>query len=256
MEDAIMEIPEILLEKILAARTIGVLTGAGVSAESGISTFRDPDGLWTKFNPMELSSIDGFMANPERVWEWYQYRKKIADEAKPNPGHYALAEMEKMSDNFYVFTQNVDRLHQRAGLKNVYELHGNIIENKCFDCGRPYTGPTDLSDRQLPVCPYCGGKIRPNVVWFGEQLPQDVLQLADSVARTCDVFFSVGTSAEVYPAAALPHTAKQYGAFLVEVNPNVTSLSSYADVHLQAPSGEALPRLIDVFKKYKEKEQV
>ena len=247
-----MEIPELLLARLSDARSIGVLTGAGVSAESGISTFRDPDGLWTKFNPMELSSIDGFMANPERVWDWYQYRKKIANEAKPNPGHYALAEMEKIFDNFSAFTQNVDRLHQRAGLNNVYELHGNIIENKCFDCGRPFTDETDLPDKQLPVCPYCGGKIRPKVVWFGEQLPQDVLQLADSVARTCDVFFSVGTSAEVYPAAALPHTAKQYGALLVEVNPNATPLSSYADVHLQAPSGEALPQLLEAFKKYKD----
>lgn len=245
-----MEISEILLKKLSAAKHVAVLTGAGISAESGISTFRDPDGLWSKFNPMELASIDGFMENPERVWQWYQYRKKIANDAKPNPGHIALAKMEKLFDTFYIFTQNVDRLHQRAGSKNVYELHGNIIENKCFNCGKPYTGEIDLPDKQLPRCPYCTGKIRPNVVWFGEPLPQDVLMLADSSARTCDVFFSIGTSAEVYPAAALPYTAKTYGAFVVEINPNTTSLSSTADVHLQAFAGEALPLLLDAFNKY------
>jgi len=250
-----MDIPEKLLERLFNAKVVGVLTGAGVSAESGVATFRDPDGLWTKFDPMELSSIDGFLSNPERVWDWYQYRRKIVDSVEPNPGHYALAKMENLFDEFYLFTQNVDRLHQRAGSKRVYELHGNIIENKCFDCGRPYTGPTDLPDKKLPVCEYCGGRIRPNVVWFGETLPQDIIQLADSVARTCDIYFSIGTSAEVYPAAALPYTAKSYGAFVVEVNPNITSLSSMADVHLQAPSGEALPQLLDAFDKYKKEKE-
>ncbi len=245
-----MEIPVLLLEKLSDAKHITVLTGAGVSAESGISTFRDPDGLWTKFNPMELASIDGFMSNPELVWEWYQYRKKIANEAKPNPGHIALAEMENMFETFHLFTQNVDRLHQRAGSKNVYELHGNIIENKCFDCGKPYKGETDLPGKELPKCLHCGGKIRPNVVWFGEALSRDVLEYAEYSTRMCDLFFSVGTSAEVYPAAALPFTAKRHGALVVEVNPNVTSLTPEADVHLKGPSGKMLPALLKAFKQF------
>ena len=249
-----MEIPDILLTKLKEAKHISVLTGAGISAESGISTFRDPDGLWSKFNPMELASIDGFLANPELVWEWYQYRKKIANEAKPNSGHIALAELEKLFDAFYVFTQNVDRLHHRAGSKNVYELHGNIIENRCFDCGRQFKSDSVLADNKLPVCSYCGGKIRPNVVWFGESLPQDVLQLADSSARTCDIFLSIGTSAEVFPAAALPITAKQNGAYVVEINPNVTSFSDTADLHLQGASGEVLPLLLELFLKYNKNE--
>lgn len=247
-----MDIPRTLLDKLVKANNVAVLTGAGVSAESGIKTFRDPDGLWTKFNPQELASVNGFMSNPELVWSWYQYRRDIVNKAEPNPGHYAIAEMEKLFPVFTLITQNVDRLHARAGSSKMLELHGNIIDNHCFNCGKPYLGETTLPDKQLPKCTYCGGMIRPSVVWFGEMLPYDALKESERAANECDVFFSVGTSAEVYPAANLPIIAKQSGAFVVEVNPNATQLSSYVDVHLMAPSGEALPEMLNQLRKYKE----
>lgn len=246
-----MNIPEELLKALAGAKYVAVLTGAGVSAESGVKTFRDPDGLWAKFNPMELASIDGFMSNPELVWEWYRHRVEIASNVKPNPGHKAIAEMETIFPKFTLITQNVDRLHHRAGSKKVYELHGNIVENKCFECGEPFHGNLDLPGKQVPACEKCGGKIRPCVVWFGEMLPYDAITGGEAAAQECDVFFSVGTSAEVYPAANLPIVAKQAGAFVVEVNPNPTAISSYMDVCLHGPSGEVLPELLKKFKEYK-----
>ncbi len=246
-----MEIPLQLLERLTEAQKVVVLTGAGVSAESGIKTFRDPDGLWSKFNPSELASAEGFMSNPELVWSWYQHRREIIYSTKPNPGHYAIAEMEKLFPNFGLITQNVDRLHQTAGSTIVYELHGNIIDNHCMNCKKPYKKEIDLESKQPPICPECGGKIRPSVVWFGEMLPYDTLMKSQDEAASCDVFFSVGTSAEVYPAADLPIIALRNGALLVEVNPNETVLSRVAHIRLKAPSGEALPILIEEFKKYK-----
>jgi NAD-dependent deacetylase len=246
-----MEIPQKLIEILCKANYVAVLTGAGISAESGISTFRDPDGLWAKFNPMELASIDGFMSNPQRVWDWYQYRRKIIHEAKPNPGHYALVEMEKIFPQFTLITQNVDRLHQQAGSTSVIELHGNIIENHCFNCKTPYKGEIDLSSGTIPRCPICGGLIRPSVVWFGEMLPVDALEAAEQSARECDVFFSIGTSAEVYPAANLPYIAKQSGAVLVEVNPNPTVLSPYVDYKIAETSAKSLPRIVELLKQAK-----
>lgn len=247
-----MEIPEKLLFALANAQKVAALSGAGISAESGIKTFRDPDGLWAKFNPAELASINGFMANPELVWSWYQHRREIVNSAKPNPGHYAIAEMEKLFPQFTLITQNVDRLHQRAGSTKIWELHGNIIENRCFKCSKPFTGDAELPEGVLPKCSHCGGLIRPCVVWFGESLPFSALTAAEDAAEESDVFFSVGTSAEVYPAANLPIQAKRAGALTVEVNPNETAISRYMDVCLRAPSGVALPELLSAFKKYKE----
>jgi NAD-dependent deacetylase len=243
-----MEISKNILEALKKAKYIAVLTGAGVSAESGIKTFRDPDGLWAKLNPMELASVDGFMSNPEIVWDWYQHRREIVNNSMPNPGHYALAEMEGLFPKFTLITQNVDRLHQRAGSKNVLELHGNIIENHCFNCKKPYEGEVTLPDKKLPRCPECGGMIRPSVVWFGEMLPIDALSGAEEAACNCDVFFSVGTSAEVYPAANLPLLAKDNGAFVVEVNPNITPISRYVDARIPFASGLGLPGIIEKLK--------
>jgi NAD-dependent deacetylase len=245
-----MNIPEKLLERLSRARHVAVLTGAGVSAESGIQTFRDPDGLWARLNPAELASMDGFLGNPDLVWSWYQHRRGIVHDSKPNPGHYCLAEMEKMFPQFTLITQNVDRLHQTAGSTNVLELHGNIIDNHCSSCGKPYHGETDLPGMQLPHCTFCGALVRPSVVWFGEMLPAKALEAAEMAALNCDVFFSVGTSAEVYPAAGLPMQAKYNGATLVEVNPNKTALTKHADFVLNAPSGVALPALMDAYKEY------
>ena len=155
-----------------------------------------------------------------------------------------------------LITQNVDRLHHRAGASNVVELHGNIVENHCFSCKKKYSGETALPDKQIPKCPHCGGLIRPSVVWFGEMLPTEALEYAEFAANNCDLLFSVGTSAEVYPAANLPYIAKRSGATVVEVNPNITSLSHLADFKLMAPSGVALPKMLDEYLKYlKEKEE-
>jgi NAD-dependent deacetylase len=220
------------------AKSVAVLTGAGVSAESGIATFRDPDGLWAKFSPRELASMDGFLANPERVREWYAYRKAIARSVEPNAGHYALAALEQRArGTFTLITQNVDRLHQRAGSVNVLEVHGNLIENRCNDCDHIRTD-------DLLTCPICQGAMRPNVVWFGEELPQDVFAAAEQAAMTCDVMIVAGTSAEVYPAAGLPYTAKRYGGVLVEVNPNRTELTAEAHHVLTGTSAHILPLLV------------
>lgn len=247
-----MKIPTVLFEKLKNAKSVAVLTGAGVSAESGIKTFRDPDGLWSKFNPAELASMNGFMKNPKLVWEWYQYRLDVINKTKPNPGHYAIAQMQELFPNFTLITQNVDRLHQKAGSRKVLELHGNLVENHCSKCKTNFTGETALTDGQVPICPVCGGNIRPSVVWFGENLPYEALAGAELAAKDSYVFFSVGTSAEVYPAANLPLLAKDNGAYVVEVNPNKTSITSYLDLHLPGPSGEVLPKLIDEYRKYLE----
>lgn len=243
-----MEIASELVQTVKKAKYVAVLTGAGVSAESGIATFRDPDGLWAKLNPAELASVDGFMSNPKLVWSWYQHRRDIVHSTEPNKGHYAIAEMEKVFPEFALITQNVDRLHQSAGSNDVVELHGNIIENHCQKCKKPFLGETTLPDGELPRCSECGGMIRPSVVWFGENLPFEAMAKSEEIVENCDLFFSVGTSAEVYPAAALPVKAKQYGATLIEVNPNKTAISHYADFRLEAPSGIALPILLEKLK--------
>jgi len=230
--------------RLVQAERVAVLTGAGVSAESGVSTFRDPDGLWSRFSPQELASMDGFLANPDRVRDWYTYRRSVIDSVQPNPGHYALAELEALVPSFTLATQNVDRLHLRAGSKNVLEVHGNLIENRCNSCGW-----IDDAHNERLDCAQCGGVMRPNVVWFGEMLPSDVFASAEEAARTCDVFLTIGTSAEVYPAAFLPHEARNHGAFVVEVNPTRTEFTPYAHVSLQGPSGEVLPRLVDSIRK-------
>ena len=171
-----MDIPNILLEKLNSARHVAVLTGAESVRKAGYRTFRDPDGLWAKFNPAELASMDGFMSNPELVWSWYQHRREIINTCKPNAGHYAISEMQKLFPKFTLITQNVDQLHQQAGSENVLELHGNIIDNRCSRCQMPYLEEIDLSGKDVPRCNHCGGMIRPSVVWFGEMLPTDAIE--------------------------------------------------------------------------------
>jgi NAD-dependent deacetylase len=222
---------------------ICVLTGAGVSAESGVPTFRGEHGLWRQFRPEELATVDAFLANPELVLAWYQHRREIVDEIEPNPGHYALSGMEKHYADFTLVTQNVDGLHQRSGSRKVLELHGNILNNKCQQCGRPIKRVDFKEGEEIPKCE-CGGMIRPDVVWFGEMLPHGVLEQAIRNATQADLFFSIGTSAIVYPAAALPYTAKQHGAYLVEINVERTELSATADEVLLGPSGEILPQML------------
>lgn len=234
-----------LIDFLPRAKGVVILTGAGISAESGISTFRDPDGLWNKFSPMELASINGFMSNPERVWEWYQYRRQILDKSMPNPGHYTISKLQESLPDLTIVTQNVDRLHQKAGANKVIELHGNIITNRCFKCSKAYNKGINLQDSSIPKCEFCGGNIRPDVVWFGEMLPQDELLEAQQKSEICDIIFSIGTSGEVYPAAELPVLAKEAGAYFVEINPTKTALSDFADECITGKSGEVLPKLLE-----------
>ncbi|NIM99322.1 MAG: NAD-dependent protein deacylase [candidate division Zixibacteria bacterium] len=236
------------LNRLLFKKTrVAVLTGSGISAESGVPTFRGEDGLWKKFRPEELATFDAFMANPQLVWEWYEYRRKIIQEIRPNPGHIALVDFQKHFEKFDLITQNVDGLHHAAGSKNVTELHGNIRRNKCVRCGEKYEILEGTVEGTPPKCP-CGGNIRPDVVWFGEMLPQDAINYAFTVSSKCDLFFSVGTSAVVHPAASLPLVAKRGGAYVVEVNISPTEISHLVDESLLGKSGEILPSLVKLLK--------
>ncbi len=238
---------EAFLDKLSEAKRIVFFTGAGISAESGIPTFRGKDGIWNKLRPEELANFNAFMRNPQMVWEWYNHRKKIVHEAKPNAGHLAIAEMQNLLENVTVVTQNIDNLHRRAGSKSIYELHGNIERNYCINCRTFYKEELDFSGG-VPKCK-CGGLIRPDVVWFGEFLPEDQFLGGEEAARNCDMFFVVGTSAVVYPAAGLVYTAKKSGAFIVEVNIEETEVSAICDKSFFGESGKILPAIVDHLKK-------
>jgi len=241
-------IPPELLRRLATAKRIAVLTGAGVSAESGVPTFRDAQtGLWAKYTPEELATPRAFRRNPCLVWEWYAWRRTLVADAKPNPAHLALAQMEKLFPQFDLITQNVDGLHQRAGSTRVIELHGNISRTKCFDEGAIITNWEDTGDVP-PKCPNCGGLLRPDVVWFEEPLPETEIARAATASTTCDVFFSIGTSTIVYPAAALPFEALRAGATVVEINPQPTPLTTLAQFHLPDAAGVVLPALMKALK--------
>src|SRR5437763_10495598 len=236
-----MQFPASLIESLRAAKKIVALTGAGISAESGLATFRDAQtGLWSKFKPEELATADAFQRNPKLIQDWYQWRREQALNAKPNPGHLALAEMDKRVPEFLLVTQNVDRLHERAGSKRIVELHGNIHRFRCFenDCAG------ENFDIEHGRCRSCGGHLRPDVVWFGEMLPPDALETAINASEACDVFFSIGTSSVVYPAADLGRRAKESGAIIVEINKDPTSLTSLANYSFLGKAGEILPGLV------------
>jgi NAD-dependent deacetylase len=242
-----LKIPNDLLGILRQAGRVAVLTGAGISAESGVPTFRGKEGLWSKFRPEELATVDAFMSNPQLVWEWYMHRRQLMAKVSPNPGHCALVEMEDYYDQFTLITQNIDDLHRKAGSKNILELHGNITRNKCFECQRPYVGRIDIESGELPTCE-CGGKIRPDVVWFGELLPPQALNMAFEASSQAEVFFSVGTSAVVHPAASMPLAAKRSGACLIEVNLEPTPLTELADYAFHGKSGEILPQILKSLK--------
>ena len=241
---------EKFVEKLRNAESIIFFTGAGISAESGISTFRGKDGIWNKLRPEELANFDAFLRNTDIVWEWYQFRRKVVNEAAPNAGHTAIKEFEKYYD-IKIVTQNVDNLHGRAGSKTIYELHGNIERNYCIKCKMFFNIDEFEFTDKVPNCKKCGGFIRPDVVWFGEFLPQEVFANAEKAAAECDICFVVGTSAIVYPAAYIPHAAINAGAYLVEINVEQTEFSNYADISLVGPSGEILPKILDEVKKVK-----
>ncbi len=223
------------------AKRLFVLTGAGISAESGIPTFRGKDGLWKNYSATDLATPEAFERNPALVWEWYQWRQDIISRVEPNPAHYAVVELERYFEKFLLLTQNVDNLHQRAGSKNVLELHGNIFRTRCLKCGKI----DKIENARIEKMPYCkcGGLLRPDVVWFGEAIPQDVWQESMRFLISADVAIICGTSGVVWPAARIPEIAKNYGVKTIEINIESTPITSVVDISIIATAGSVLPEI-------------
>ena len=233
---------EEMLERLRTASNVVVVTGSGISSESGIPTFRGADGLWKTFRAEELATPEAFYANPGLVWEWYDWRRQLIGEAKPNPGHEIIAKMEDYYQELLLITQNVDGLHRKAGSNNMVEIHGNIWRVRC-------TGEetiTYLEENPIgklpPICE-CGALLRPDVVWFGESLPIEGLIKAEKAIRECDILLVIGTSGYVYPVASFPMAAQAAGAMVVEINIERTPISQIADFTLLGKAGDVLPEL-------------
>lgn len=238
--------PEEMIRVLRKAERVAALTGAGVSQESGLRTFRDAQtGLWAQYKPTDLASPEAYDRDPKLVWEWYAWRREAIKAVRPNPGHYALVEIAHNISDFSLITQNVDGLHRMAGSPQVIELHGNLQRVKCSSCGRQAEVWEDADD-EVPRCATCGGLLRPDVVWFGESLPRSELEAAVEAARACQVFFSIGTSGLVQPAASLAHAARNRGAMVVEINAEPTPLTEKVDFAIHGKSGEILPALVQV----------
>ena len=233
-----------IAEKIASGATVTVLTGAGVSAPSGVPTFRGEDGLWKNFRAEDLATAEAFEQDPEMVWEWYNWRRELIRKCEPNAAHRILAKWEKKYPNFSLITQNVDGLHKRAGSKNHILFHGSIWKMKCWDdCEEsPDSWWDEKEYTDIPKCPHCGGLARPGVVWFGESIDRTVLN--DSFEKTkCELFFSIGTSSLVFPAASLIHEAHMRGAQTVEINLEECAASSEVDLHLKGSADEVLEEI-------------
>lgn len=237
--------------RLAKCRQVVVLTGAGVSKESGIPTFREAqEGLWAQYDPMEMATQEGFLRNPSLVWRWYEYRFGMVEAARPNPGHLAIAALELLLPEVPVVTQNIDGLHQVAGSTDVVELHGSIRRFKCLSerhtgfIRADFSGQADVP----PRCPRCGDMLRPEVVWFGENLPLAALTRAFDLAEACDAMLVVGTSGAVQPAASLPFLARRAGAHVIDVNPDRDEIARTSNIFLQGPGGEVLPALVDALR--------
>jgi NAD-dependent deacetylase len=228
---------------VAGAGDVAVLTGAGISAESGIPTFRGLGGLWNGRDPLSLATPGAFAADPALVWEFYNWRRELVARAEPNAGHRALAEFSRRLPGLTLVTQNVDRLHQRAGSRDVLELHGNLFEVRCTGCGRSYDR-TGATLPPLPSCADCGGLLRPGVVWFGESLPPAVWAAAEAAVRRARLLLVIGTSAVVYPAAGLVATARNAGGAVIEINPEATPISAEVDLVLRGKAAELLPAIL------------
>lgn len=252
------EVPAALLDALRLARRLVIFSGAGMSAESGIPTFREAmHGLWAQFSPEELATPEGWEADPARVWAWYEWRRGLVMRAKPHAGHLALGQLAGALSRFAghdvvvdVITQNVDDLHERAGVKDVQHLHGSLFAPRCSACGQPgeFAGVSPLepvASLTPPRCRHCQGFIRPGVVWFGESLPVEVWQRTEALIADCDVLLVVGTSGVVYPAAGLPAAARQAGKWVAEINPVVSELSTHVNLHWQTTAAQGLSSLLE-----------
>lgn len=245
-------LPGDLVETMRHANHIMVFSGAGISAESGIPTFRDPlSGLWEQFDAEELASAQAFRRNKALVWGWYEWRRMTIMQANPNPAHVAIARLERLFPQVTLVTQNIDDLHERAGSTNVHHLHGQIHKPRCFACNRPYQFPQGIpaepeTGRLLvpPKCLHCGGYVRPGVVWFGERLPKEELRSAFHAAQSCDLMIVIGTSGVVMPAGQIPILAKDAGKKIVEINPVIKD-SAFADWTISLPAADILPHLVN-----------
>ncbi len=237
-----------LLDALIRAKRVFVFTGAGASKESGLPTFRDLDGEWRKHDPMTFATFEGFMDHPVAVWNMYRLRQRQIAQAQPNPGHIALAQMEQHYPEFFLCTQNVDDLHERAGSVRMVKLHGDAWQMRCVDEGdvfdvRDFDLPDEFTLETLPHCPDCGGLCRPNIVWFGEIVPPEPMIASIESASTCDLMLIVGTSGEVSNGYGLAHYALQNRAIVVEINPAASALTRYVHIWLPEPAGQALPRI-------------
>jgi NAD-dependent deacetylase len=235
---------QLLKTRLDQCQDLAVLTGAGVSAESGVPTFRGQDGLWRQYRAVDLATPQAFQRDPRLVWEFYQWRRQLLQPLRPNPAHYALAELEQRLPRFTLITQNIDGLHAMGGSRNIIELHGNIWHLRCTGCSR-VEEDRRLDLPPLPVCSHCGALLRPHVVWFGEMLDPNVLEKAYAALQTCQVLLIIGTSGLVQPAASMGALAKQRRAFVAELNLETTPQSGLYDLSLQGKAGELLPQLLN-----------
>ncbi len=234
---------EELIISLRKAKKVSVLTGAGISAESGIPTFRGEEGLWKKYRAEDLATPYAFAKEPALVWEWYNWRREIIGKTEPNKGHITIAKWENLFPYFWVITQNIDGLHRLAGSKNIVELHGNIWKVRCTREGTIKEN-RDIPLKEIPPnCENCGALLRPHVVWFGESLAREDIEMAEEISLSSDVMFVIGTSSVVYPAASLPFLTKRRGGIIVEVNISETPLTSYADFFFKGKAGEILPEI-------------
>ncbi|RMH06333.1 MAG: NAD-dependent deacylase [Nitrospirae bacterium] len=229
--------------RLTSAQAVTVLTGAGISADSGIPTFRGADGLWKNYRPEELASPEAFSRNPSLVWEWYNWRRELIAAKRPNAAHYALVELERRIDRFWLITQNVDGFHRDAGSRKLSEIHGNIWMVRCTTCGGV------RENRQIPIpilptCPDCQGLLRPHIVWFGESLHPLDLDHSLAALRACEILLIIGTSGVVYPAASFGPIAKEHGAFVVELNLDPTPQSALVDLAIQGHAKDLVPQLL------------
>jgi NAD-dependent deacetylase len=234
---------DLLTQRLAAARAVTVITGAGISADSGIPTFRGTDGLWRNFRAEDLATPEAFARNPRLVWEWYDWRRGLIAACRPNSAHEGIARMEERLADFWLITQNVDGLHRQAGSRNLSEIHGNIWMVRCTGCGHVAEN-REVPLTLLPTCRDCGGLLRPHIVWFGESLDVRDLDRCETALRACDVCLVIGTSGVVYPAAGFAAIAKRYGAYVAEINLDPTPNSGLVDVTIRGRAKDIVPLLV------------